>query len=600
MGRRKRNKGRPHPRFRVAESPSDRTGGRSSQASSPRKNDSPASPAPSSTSSIGEAVWFAPALTAAYALMLAFTLYHHEMWRDEVQAWMLARDSTGPLDLFRNMEYETTPMLWHLLLMLVTRLTSSPAGMQILHWAIASTAVFVVARYAPFSPLQKILFAFGYFPLYEYGVMSRNYALGLLFIVVTCALLQQRHQRPLWLALVLVLMSNTSTHACIVAIGVLLALALDYWLNRRALAEDGAVDVRRLYAGFAVAAAGILLSVLQMIPPADVTLSALEGKYAFDNVDEWQMIPPADVTLSAGSATWRHSWILELKWSWVEQILRSIPSVVFYPVDSRFVPVVEAAPVQPAAVYGVWMAAALVAAVVAFHRRRPVALFLFLCLVTGLLFFFYAVHLGGFRHHGFLLISLLVLVWGGRFLTAGPAAGGEVRRTLVGRRIGSILLTGLLAMHAVGGLRAVAMEVERPFSLGKRTAEYIRAMGLESLPMLGYPDWSASAVVGHLSPQKRIHYLQGNREGSFVIYDGARVGAGPEGSIRVSTLMSQLQALAARNDGKVLMIFAFELGIPPDERRIRRLASFTGAIAQDENFHLYLYEAPANGDQARG
>ena len=537
--------------------------------------DNSSSPAPSSTSSIGEAVWFAPALTAAYALMLAFTLFHHEMWRDEVQAWMLARDSMGPLDLFRNMEYETTPMLWHLLLMLVTRLTSSPAGMQILHWAIASTAVFVVARYAPFSPLQKILFAFGYFPLYEYGVMSRNYALGLLFIVVTCALLRQRHQRPLWLALALVLMSHTSTHACIVAIGVLLALALDYWLNRRALAEDGAVDVRRLYAGFAVAAAGILLSVPQMIPPADVTLSA-------------------------GSATWRHSWILELKWSWVEQILRSIPSVVFYPVDSRFVPVVEAAPVQPAAVYGVWMAAALVAAVVAFHRRRPVALFLFLCLVTGLLFFFYAVHLGSFRHHGFLLISLLVLVWGGRFLTAGPAAGGEVRRTLVGRRIGSILLTGLLAMHAVGGLRAVAMEVERPFSLGKRTAEYIRAMGLESLPMLGYPDWSASAVVGHLSPQKRIHYLQGNREGSFVIYDGARIGAGPEGSIRVSTLMSQLQALAARNDGKVLMIFAFELGIPPDERRIRRLASFTGAIAQDENFHLYLYEAPANGDQARG
>ena len=507
--------------------------------------------------------------------MLAFTLSHHELWRDEVQAWMLARDSTGPLDLFRNMEYETTPMLWHLLLMLVTWLTSSPAGMQVLHWAIASTAVFVVARYAPFSPLQKILFAFGYFPLYEYGVMSRNYALGLLFIVVTCALLRQRHQRPLWLALALVLMSYTSTHACIVAIGVLLALALDYWLNRRALAEDGAVDVRRLYAGFAVAAVGILLSVLQMIPPADVTLSA-------------------------ESATWRHSWILELKWSWVEQILRTIPSVVFYPVDSRFVPVVGVAPVQPAAVYGVWMAAALVAAVVAFHRRRPVALFLFLCLVTGLLFFFYAVHLGSFRHHGFLLISLLVLVWGGRFLTAGPAAGGEVRRTLVGRRIGSILLTGLLAMHAVGGLRAVAMEVERPFSLGKRTAEYIRAMGLESLPMLGYPDWSASAVVGHLSPQKRIHYLQGNREGSFVIYDGARIGAGPEGSIRASTLMSQLQALAARNDGKVLMIFVFELSIPPDERRIRRLASFTGAIVQDENFHLYLYEAPVNGDQARG
>ena len=502
--------------------------------------------------------------------MLAFTLFHHEMWRDELQAWMLARDSTGVLDLFRNVKYEGTPMLWHLLLMPITRLTSSPAGMQILHLAIASTTIFVVARYAPFNPLQKILFAFGYFPLYEYGVISRNYALGLLCIVVTCALLRQRHQRPLWLALVLVLMSHTSAHACIVAIGVLLALALDYRLNRRALAEDGAVDVRKLYAGFAVAAAGILLSVLQMIPPADVF--------------------PA-----AGPVT---TWSLELEWSRLKQTLRTIPSVVFYPVDPRFVPVATVAPAQPEAVYGVWTTAALVAAVVALHRRRPPsALLLFLCLVTGLLVFFYAIYHAALRHHGFLLISLLVLVWGGRFLTAGPAADGEVRRTLDGRRIGSILLTGLLAMHAFGGLRAVAMEVERPFSSAKHAAEYIRAKDLESLPMLGHPDWSASAVVGHLSPQKRIHYLQGNREGSFVLWDRARIG----GSVSVATLLSQTQALAARADGKVLIILSEGYLFPPDEQHtIRLLASFTGALVADENFYLYLYEASADEDQARG
>ena len=118
--------------------------------------------------------------------------------------------------------------------------------------------------------------------------------------------------------------------------------------------------------------------------------------------------------------------------------------------------------------------------------------------------------------------------------------------------------------------------------------------------MLGYPDWSASAVLGHLSPQKRIHYVQGNREGSFVIYDGARSGAGPKGSIKVSTLITQTQALAARNDGKVLMVLAAELGIPPGDRRVRLLESFTGAMAGDEDFYLYLYEAPADGDQTPG
>ena len=554
MSGRRRNKGQGRPRP-------------SQQAAAPREgNVPPAAPAP--VSSISDRVWFAPALTAAYALLLAFTMFHHELWRDELQAWMLARDSSGPLDLFRNAEYEGTPMLWHLLLLPVTRLTSSPAGMQILHWAIASAAVFVVARYAPFGPLQKVLFAFGYFPLYEYGVMSRSYALGLLFAVVACALLRRRHRRPLRLALVLALMSHTSAHACIVAIGLLLGLALDYRLNRRALAEDDAVDVRKLYAGFAVVAAGILLAVLQMIPPDDVTLSSM-------------------------SATWRHSWYLEWNPIWLAQCLKTIPFVVFFPIDPRFVPVVEATPSQPEAVYGVWTAVALVAAVVAFCWRRTVALLLFLCLVTGFLVFFYTVHFGSFRHHGFLLISLLVLVWGGRYLAgAGPAAGPgpEARRTVHAGRIGSLLLTGFLAMHAFGGLRAVVMEVERPFSQAERTAGYIRANGLESLPMIGFPDWSTSAVVGHLSPEKRIHYVQGNREGSFVRYDGARIGAGPEGAVDASTLESQTQALAARNDGQVLVILAVELRIPPDERRFRRLESFTGAIAADENFHLYLYE----------
>ncbi len=537
-----------------------------------RKATSPPLPA---APSIGEAPWFAPALTAAYALALVFALWHHELWRDEVQAWMFARDSSDPLDLFRNMEYEASPMLWHLLLMPVTRITSSPVGMQVLHLAIASAVVFVVARYAPFGPLQKVLFAFGYFPLYEYGVMSRNYALGLLFIVVMCALMREWRRRPLWLGVVLALMSHTSVHACIVAIGTLFVLTVDHTLNRRTLADDDAVDARRLYAGFAIAAVGILLAILQINPPADVTKSA-------------------------GSETWFYSPLLEFHLSWLAHCLKLIPFAVFFPVDPRFTPVVGLTPDQPEAVYGALTAVALVAIAAAFHWRRPLALILFLCLVTGLLAFFYAIHIGSFRHHGFFLIALLALVWGGRHLDGGSAGAGRgSRRAVVAQRVGSVLLTGLLAMHAFGGLRAVAIEVERPFSQGKRAAEYIRANGLEELPMIGYPDWSASAVLGHLKPDKRIHYVQGNREGSFVVYDGARRGAGPRGSVYIWTLVSQTQALAARNDGRVLMILAGGLEIPPGERRVRLLASFTGAIADDENYWLYLWEAPVDRDRAR-
>ena len=62
-------------------------------------------------SSIGATAWFAPALTAVYALVLSFALFHHEMWCDEIQAWLLARDSANVFELFRNLKYEGHPSL---------------------------------------------------------------------------------------------------------------------------------------------------------------------------------------------------------------------------------------------------------------------------------------------------------------------------------------------------------------------------------------------------------------------------------------------------------------------------------------------------------
>ena len=110
---------------------------------------------------------FSLVLTAAFLVVGGTGAIYHEMWRDEIQAWLLARDSTGPIDLLSHMKYEGHPPLWHLLLMPLTWITHAPESMQVVHLLIAATTVFLFARYSPFTPLQKILFSFGYFVLYE-------------------------------------------------------------------------------------------------------------------------------------------------------------------------------------------------------------------------------------------------------------------------------------------------------------------------------------------------------------------------------------------------------------------------------------------------
>lgn len=515
-----------------------------------------------STSSLGEAVWFAPVLTAVYALVLSFALFHHEMWRDEIQAWLLARDSANIFELFRNLKYEGHPGLWHLLLMPVTRLTNSPVGMQILHLLIASTTIFIVAKYAPFSTLQKSLFAFGYFPLYEYGVKSRNYALGLLFVVVTCVLLQQRWRHPLWLALVLCLMSHTSVHACIIAISVTFGLGLDYWLNRRVLAGDDTVDVRRIYAGFAVVFIGILLAVLQMSPVAD---SGLWEVYRGANMGRF-MISMQQAFFSPGFFLMVETW------------RPSSPSMVG----------------KLQQLCGVYVCA-LLATIVVCYQRRPVAQVVFLCCGTGLLHFFFLIHAGALRHYGFFMIAILLVIWGGRHLTDWarsedtPMEGASIS-------FGGMLLTGILVIHAVSGLSAVDLEIERPFSLGKRAAEYIQAENLDTLPMIGNDDSSVSTVVGYLRRKRTVHYVRGNREGSFIRWDIKRVTEADE-----SDVLSQARALADRTGGKVLMILNHPLSFDlAAQRTIRPLASFTGAIMADENFYLYLYETFMSKDSIHG
>jgi hypothetical protein len=44
-------------------------------------------------------------------VLLGLLLAHHEMWRNELQAWLLARDSDSLAELWRNTRYEEHPLL---------------------------------------------------------------------------------------------------------------------------------------------------------------------------------------------------------------------------------------------------------------------------------------------------------------------------------------------------------------------------------------------------------------------------------------------------------------------------------------------------------
>jgi hypothetical protein len=51
-------------------------------------------------------------ITVLFFLLSLNTILHHEMWRDELQAWLIARDSDSIAQLFfQNLRYEGHPGL---------------------------------------------------------------------------------------------------------------------------------------------------------------------------------------------------------------------------------------------------------------------------------------------------------------------------------------------------------------------------------------------------------------------------------------------------------------------------------------------------------
>lgn len=497
------------------------------------------------------------AVTAAYAFLLAVLLSQHEMWADEIQAWLLARDSDGVAGLLANLRYEGHPPLWHLLLLPLTRLANNPAIMQSAHWVVAVATVFIIVRHAPFSKWQRGLLPFGYYPLFEYGAVSRNYALGFLLAVAACSLFSRWRRRPWRLGAILLLMSLTSAHACILVIGLVAGLALDWALAQkdagRPLRGAAPLDWNPV-GGLALAIAGVALFVLLVYPAADA------GPHA-----EWRWrLDPALLGATFAAAASAFAPPMEVPRFWFAPGEAAVP---FLPGALIFLPLL-----------------CLIAAV---HVKRPPALCVYLVCVAGLAAFCYLKLIGHSRHHGFFLIAFLLLCWGRATLwrapTPAPPRLGRWRSAV------ALLMTLWLAAHAVSGVRIAVEDLGRPFANAKAAAAFIDDRGLSDMPMLGTYDAVVNGVVGHLRRKRSVRYVQGNRDGTF-----ARRIAGKMTEPSDAAVLALARELANAKREPVLVIDANRPLVPSalERPRVQHLASFTGAMA-GRDLHLYIYRPPS-------
>ena len=159
-----------------------------------------------------------------YVIVAGFAIANHELWGDEIHSWNIVKASCSISELINNTRYEGHPPVWYLILWGISKFTHNLVYVQVAQLIIASSVAYIVLFYSPFPFISRILIPFGYYFLFEYGILSRNYAIGVLPALCICYILQKefKYKLVLYYAL-LFFMSNTHL------IGLILAGSLHFY-----------------------------------------------------------------------------------------------------------------------------------------------------------------------------------------------------------------------------------------------------------------------------------------------------------------------------------------------------------------------------------
>lgn len=174
-----------------------------------------------------------------YAVITLIFAATHEIWFDEAQAWQIAKynDIAG---IFRQMQYEGHPMLWHLILLPFTRAGFSPDILPFISWAFTAAAAGLIMRYAPFNTVFKCLMIFSGGFLYFNSSFSRPYCAIQLLLVLIAILFKNRDKHPVIFGLLVALLCNTHIIMCgaVGFIGIIMLISFFSGVKREGLKKN--------------------------------------------------------------------------------------------------------------------------------------------------------------------------------------------------------------------------------------------------------------------------------------------------------------------------------------------------------------------------
>ena len=485
-------------------------------------------------------------LTAAYfAISLAGAL-HHELWLDEAQHWLLARDSTSIVDLFGNTRLEGHPLLWDLMLYGITRVTNDVFWMQLLHILISTSAVFVFLWKAPFSLTFKTLFIFGYFIVYEYNIISRNYIPGILFLFLAASIFKERRQKFTLLCVFLAFAANVHLMFSVIAFAFFLTLLFEN-LQQKQLFQ------KQFLKGYGFFGIGLIVLYLQ--------ISGTNSAWFFSeihNLPIQERFSKGFIALFKGLMTLPdfrtiHFWNSNIFVNWSKPIT---------------------------AVFGLLV---YVIPFILFSKSKKTLFFVYTALI-GTQFFFFITQRGATRFDGMTYTILIIALW------MNCDDSSNTHSVNFSQRLAPLKKTivyGILSVQSFSGICAYVTDWNHPFTASKDAAAYLKSKNRnnESVISLSCESTALAAYleekVFFLSDGNFHSYCQWDIAGATIFSDEVVLGllsdylSGHKRAIFISR--TPLNASLLRNNGSIV---------------VTQLQKFENNVLSNGNY--YIFEVSRN------
>jgi hypothetical protein len=488
---------------------------------------------------------FTAVIAVPYLAFLIWMHAHHEMWRDEIHPWAVARLAQGFVELVNgDRVYEGHPPLWYWYLHVWSWFIQAAWGIQAATVAAAGAAAVLLLRFAPFPRYLKVLLLTSYYFGYEYTVLSRNYVLGWLLLCLFCAAYHPVRTRFLAAAAIVALLSLTSVYGLAMAVCLLGFLILDQVhlsVPTRADAPPATVGFStspRLLAAAGLVAGVILFSGISLQPP-DPNPFSRDWNFQALNADA---IPDMLFRLVGGFLPLRpfapSFWLVSLS-LWGSD------------------------PVWPQVVGAGLLLLTLIALYPAWRLMLT-----YLGAVLAMELFQQTRYRGDPRHWGHYFMFFVAATWLAR--TAFPR-----RRHL----LSTALLLGMLAFQIESFLAATVWDTRVVFSGGRDTAAFIREAGLQDLPLVAGPDWFVLTVTGYL--RRPFISVETEEVHDTVAFHGRRR---PFSS---RALVDRAAGLSRERNGPVLVVSNQPLPPAPPGGTLTWLYTSGPATLGDEIFSVY-------------